>query len=100
MIRDMFGHDVTDAVRARLEAPLTGKKRRKDPIPRGHVSAPGTGPEGERCGTCFHLYRNEMAKVYLKCGLNLANWTGGRASDIRAKDPACRHWKPQEPSKE
>lgn len=92
MTRDLFGRDVTDEIAARLAAPLTGKRKRKPTLPQGHYFKPGTGPAGERCGTCQHLYRNRMAKVYLKCGLNRANWTGGTASDIRAKDPACFYW--------
>lgn len=59
---------------------------------RGHVAPPGTGPEGETCKTCKHLYRREMAKTYLKCGLNQAAWTGGGATDVRASDPPCRRW--------
>jgi hypothetical protein len=60
--------------------------------PRGHVAPPGTGPEGETCGSCKHLFRNQMAKVYLKCGLNRAKWTGGGKSDVRARDHACKMW--------
>lgn len=68
------------------------KTRRKSPVPRGHVMPPGTGPEGETCGTCKHLFRNQKAKTYLKCGLNAAKWTGGGATDIRARDAACSKW--------
>lgn len=60
--------------------------------PRGHVAPPGTGPAGETCGSCQHLFRNVMAKTYLKCGLNRAKWTGGGKTDIRARDHACRQW--------
>jgi hypothetical protein len=59
---------------------------------RGHAAPPGTGPEGETCGSCAHLHRNQQARVYLKCGLNKANWTGGGGSDVRARDAACRRW--------
>ena len=58
----------------------------------GHIAPPGTGPEGETCKTCKHLYRKSMAKTYLKCGLNSAKWTGGGGTDVRANDPACREW--------
>jgi hypothetical protein len=76
--------------------PVTGEKRkRKEPIPRGHYRPKGTGPAGETCGSCKHLYRNQMAKTYLKCGLATAIWTGGRASDVRAKDAACEGWEPK-----
>lgn len=62
---------------------------------RGHAWTPGSCPKGETCKTCKHYTRKHLAKVYLKCGLNQHNWTGGRASDIRARDPACQHWKPE-----
>jgi len=85
-MNDLFG----------LERALTPDERkklkRKDPIPRGHAWTPGTGPEGETCGTCKHLYRRQMGKTYLKCGLNRARWTGGKGSDIRARDDACKKW--------
>lgn len=74
----------------RERAKLSGK--RTAPIPRGHIMPPGTGPSGETCGSCKHLYRNRMAKTYLKCGLNQARWTGGGATDIRARDAACKMW--------
>jgi hypothetical protein len=61
---------------------------------RGHAARPGTGPEGETCGTCKHLVRRQMAKTYMKCGLTMAKWTGGAGSDIRHKDPACSKWEP------
>jgi hypothetical protein len=67
-------------------------KLRREPVPHGHVMPPGTGPEGETCGSCAHMTRKRMGKVYLKCGLNVAKWTSGRGSDIRAKDAACKKW--------
>ena len=74
---------------ALMDAPFRGKPKRKDPLPRGHYMKPGTGPEGKTCADCAHIFRNELAKTYLKCGKARAIWTGGRASDIRAKDAAC-----------
>ena len=64
------------------------------PKRRGHSATPGTGPAGESCRTCRHRYRNVVrsGRAYLKCDLQRARWTGGRATDIRAKDPACRFW--------
>lgn len=59
---------------------------------RGHAAPPGTGPEGETCGSCVHLVRRQMAKTYFKCGLERARWTGGGGTDVRAKDAACRRW--------
>jgi hypothetical protein len=76
---------------------LTPVQRRKLAPPcgtgaRGHVAPPGTGPEGETCGSCKHLFRNQMAKTYLKCSLNRAKWTGGKKSDVLARDAACSKW--------
>jgi len=86
MSEDLFGLDraLTPAERKKL--------KRKTPIPRGHAWTPGSGPQGETCGSCMHLFRNRMSKTYLKCNLNKANWTGGGASDIRARDAACKKW--------
>lgn len=58
----------------------------------GHAAPPGTGPKGETCGSCEHICHKRMAKTYLKCWRNQANWTGGSKSDIRARDPACSKW--------
>lgn len=68
------------------------RKKRKEPQPQGHAWMPGTGPAGETCGTCLHLYRHQQAKTYLKCGKNSAIWTHGRRTDIRARDAACKFW--------
>ena len=59
---------------------------------RGHAARPGTGPEGETCGSCRHYTRKRMSKTYRKCALTKATWTGGGGSDIRARDPACAKW--------
>lgn len=53
---------------------------------------PGTGPKGETCGTCAHIRRLQFARSYLKCDLMRKYWTGGAATDIRARTPACRRW--------
>jgi hypothetical protein len=88
---DLFHLDraMTPAERRLLNVKLRSKKR-------GHMAPPGTGPKGETCGSCRHLYRNHMAKTYLKCELNRAKWTGGGGTDVRARDEACSHWKPKE----
>lgn len=72
---------------------VTVKARGKHYVePRGYAAPPGTGPEGETCKTCKHIYRNQQAKVYLKCWLTRACWTGGGKTDIRARAPACSKW--------
>lgn len=91
MMEDLFGLD-------RALTPIERKRlKRREPVPRGHVFPSGTGPAGETCGSCLHLYRNRMSKTYLKCGLNRSKWTGGRASDVRAKDASCKKWDPHPP---
>ncbi len=63
------------------------------PSPKGlYAARPGTGPEGETCGSCRHLFRNQLARTYLKCSLMRALWTGGGGSDIKARAPACSKW--------
>lgn len=60
---------------------------------RGHAAPPGTGPEGETCGTCTHLVRTGRSRrCYPKCGLIRAAWTHGPKTDIRIRDKACRKW--------
>lgn len=58
----------------------------------GHAAVPGTGPNGETCGTCGNLVRKEMASTYMKCGLMRDHWTGGYGTDVRVRDSACRRW--------
>lgn len=63
----------------------------------GYAARPGTGPAGERCGTCEHDVRIQYHdKSYHKCVLCQKNWTHGPGSDIKQKTPACAMWKPIE----
>ena len=61
---------------------------------KGHADVPGTGPDGETCGTCKHDARtsNGGKKVWHKCELMRRFWTSSYGSDIRCKDGACRLW--------
>ena len=82
------------AVQEPSQAPLmvlpeSAKRRMKM---RGHAAQPGGGPTGERCGTCAHVVAKALAKRYWKCGLRRGGWTGGAASDVRLRDPACEKW--------
>lgn len=61
--------------------------------PRGYAAAPGTGPAGETCGSCRHIWRSRR---FRKCELNRACWTHGPRSDILARAPACQRWQPPE----
>jgi hypothetical protein len=60
-----------------------------------HAALPGSGPIGETCGSCRHLYRKRMSKTYLKCGLCRDHWTGGAGTDVRARDASCAKWGPE-----
>jgi len=64
----------------------------------GHAAAIGSGPAGETCGSCEHLFRNRMAKTYLKCDLMRSVWTGGAGTDVRAGDAACSKWEAPKPA--
>ncbi len=91
-------------LQALMDAPLRGfatlapharsapGARRREPVPRGHFAPIGSGPAGETCGSCRHLFRRELAKAYLKCQRSREIWTGGRATDVRLNDAACRGW--------
>jgi len=81
VVRDLFG-----------EVPPSPPKVSTAGIPKGYAMPPGTGPKGETCGSCAHLYRNRLAKTYLKCYLMKAKWTGGGATDVRSRSPACSKW--------
>lgn len=81
----------------KLDRALTPQERRllfKTPTRGnvGHAAPPGTGPKGETCGSCKHLFRKRMAGTYLKCALMRAIWTGGGGTDVRARDEACQFW--------
>jgi hypothetical protein len=56
---------------------------------RAHAGPPGSGPKGERCGTCRFCVARRRQRTYYKCGLT--DWTFGSATDIRLKHLAC--WK-------
>ena len=55
---------------------------------------PGSGPEGERCGTCGLCCRCRVrsGRRFYKCGMLFDHWTSGPATDIRLKSPACLYW--------
>lgn len=93
---DLFGNPcgpdfgaLTDAERRRI-------RRRTYAIPRGYADKPGSGPENETCGSCRHHATRHFAKVYHKCKLNQASWTGGPKTDIRVRSPACSKWEADE----
>ena len=79
----LFGDEIPNVA----PKPQTAKKG-------GHYAAPGTGPEGESCGTCRYAVRRKLSsKSVYKCELARRCWTHGPGSDIRLKDPACGGWR-------
>lgn len=87
---DLFGLAagpmLTPQQRKRLRTTYNAKN------PKGYAAIPGTGPKGETCKSCRHLYRRRMSKTYLKCELMRRIWTGGAGTDIKASSPACQRW--------
>ena len=67
--------------------------RRPRVRPNGYAARPGTGPQGETCGTCTHCrLRAATAGRYYKCALLLGRWTSGRTTDVLFRSPACSRW--------
>lgn len=84
-----------------LDRALTPSERRQlrgGTQAKGYAAMPGTGPVGETCGSCDHLVRKRLAKVYRKCGLMERHWTGGKGTDVLATAPACRNWQVSGPA--
>jgi len=74
--------------------PNVKPSRAKHPtVRRGYAAIPGTGPAGEKCGTCCH--REIGYGGWYKCDLIRAHWTGGLGTDILLRSPACREWEPE-----
>lgn len=54
--------------------------------------------DGSRCRTCAHARgQGGVAGSYLKCLLHTRGVTGGPATDIRGKWPACLLYEPRDP---
>lgn len=75
-----------------VEVPQRGKHYVE---PRGGADRPGTGPQGETCGSCKHLVRTGNNKKYPKCLLTRACWTHSPRTDIRTRWVACSKWERQ-----
>ena len=54
---------------------------------------------GETCRTCVHSGYVQYASRFYKCGLNRANWTNGKGTDIRLKDAACNFYEAEKKEK-
>jgi len=91
--QDLFGDVPAGTPRGPALGPKGGKHYVK---PWGYFMPPGTGPEGETCGSCMHItVKGNTAGRYLKCMRMQLKWTGGRKSDILSRSPACSGWAPQ-----
>ena len=75
-----------------LESDLFGNLVKKISISnsKGYAAMPGTGNNDKKCRDCKHFRRIEYAKTYFKCGLT--NYTGGKATDIKATAPSCKYY--------
>ena len=61
--------------------------------PNGFARPPGTGPQGETCGTCVHCaYTGSGKRRYPKCDVIRFRWTHGPGTDILVRSPACEMW--------
>lgn len=84
-MRDLFGREISVEEARRIV-------KRRDPAPAGYAAPPGSGPAGETCRSCRHLWRAEYSRAYLKCELMAKRWTHGRKTDVLASAPACSKW--------
>lgn len=57
--------------------------------PRGYAAPPGTGPQGETCGSCRHLCRGRR---WAKCAMIEGKWTHSRKTDVLVGAHACSKW--------
>lgn len=85
--------EASSEVQLDLFSPVAARiARKKKGQPNGYAAAPGSGPAGESCGSCGHVYRRASGsgKVFRKC--DLVRETSGPGSDIVLKSPACARW--------
>ena len=95
-MKDLFGNEVVEQEAALTPLERKRMKRRAYETPRGYADTPGTGPDGETCGSCKHHSGVRYAKFYHKCRLMEASWTGGPKTDIRVRSPECSKWETSE----
>jgi len=93
MAAPVFG-DLASVAAARPVPGFRAKRERMVALgrhPTGRALAGEDHPgHGHRCGDCAHHYVRQLAGRYHKCRLIPA--TGGPASDIRVRWPACDAW--------
>lgn len=81
----------TDTLLAISERPTLDHKHGHNRY--GHAAPPGTGPDGETCGTCGHFSRRTVgSRQFAKCGLLTSHQTHGKNADILKTDAACAMW--------
>lgn len=66
--------------------------------PQGYAAPPGTGPEGQTCGSCKHCCFKQLRRRFYKCRLMARTWTWGRGTDINLSSPACKRWEAGSPT--
>jgi len=85
-VKSLFGEEISDV----------------DPVKPGGIRAVarpapiGSGPDGEKCGTCKHGRGTGRAGKYKKCWINYHNWSCGSGTDIKWKHEACSYWEAME----
>lgn len=88
---------MTEYTREQLQALMDGPLINASAKPGGrakranaHPFPVGTGPDGETCKTCANLrQRRFYPRTYYKCRYTES---GGKSTDIRLRDKACRGW--------
>ena len=85
-MRDLFGEAPDQPMPGTRRGPKGGKNYVRQ---RGYAAMPGTGPAGETCATCKNCAR---FRKWAKCRLIERKWTGGRATDVLMRSPACSRW--------
>jgi hypothetical protein len=67
----------------------SGRKKTGPPFP-------PSGPEGETCGSCDHLLKEDYHnRIYYKC--DRRGSTRGPGTDVRLKWRACMFWSEYQP---
>jgi hypothetical protein len=84
--------DIPDRCLTPAERRNIFRRPRKEGWEKSHAAKPGTGPEGETCGSCAHKRINQMysGRKFFKCGL--ISSTNGKGTDILVRDEACERW--------
>lgn len=92
--KDLFGREIEVAdERALTPRERRSISRRTTVKARGYYAPPGTGPIGEKCGSCaWRCHVSGGSRSYWKCLLAEFRWSHGAATDIRLKSPACVKW--------